>query len=127
MLELNDKSIFMESGLVPVSGHWCVVCEITQVQLFARLTLDVEDMNSEMPRKPLLIAFYVDHEPEGRLRELMRYCRVGGTIFLLDARPHHFLDGQWGIRVENLSTVKVRTGARSLSLITPSCRKETHP
>lgn len=109
MLDLNDRAMFMESGLVPLSGHWCVVGEIKQTEMFARLRLDVIDKNSEVPNKPFIIAFYVDNTPEmdGHVHRLWRLCRPGNTIFLLDPRPHTFLDGTWGFRIEDPETVMV--------------------
>lgn len=109
MLDLCDRAIFMETGLVPTEGHWSAVCEIRSVDFIARLRLEVVDKNSEVPDKPLIIAFYVDNTPndQEQIRQLWRQCRLGSTIFLLDPMPHHFMDGTWGVRVEDLSTVKV--------------------
>ena len=107
MLELNDKTIFLEAGSYPLAdqGHWCFAGEITDAEFLHRLRLIVSDMNS--PVKGLVIAWYLDSSEHDALVKLYQQCKKGYTIFILDPLPHQFLDGTRGFRLETIDTVKV--------------------
>ena len=107
MLELNDKTIFLEAGSYPLadSGHWCFAGEITDVEFLMRLRLVVSDVNSSA--KGLVVAWYLDNEDQDALVKIYQQCKRGYTIFILDPLPHQFRDGTQGFRLETADTVKV--------------------
>ncbi|KAI8872123.1 hypothetical protein GQ42DRAFT_161523 [Ramicandelaber brevisporus] len=79
--------------------HWCYMGEILQVVSYGRVVLKVRDIDGTV----ILVAFYIDNDKDLNLRELVR----GSTIFIRYAHQHYFLDGNVGIRIEDLETVLV--------------------
>ena len=109
MIELSDKTIFLEAGSYPLAdqGHWCFAGEIIDVEFLLRLRLIVSDMNSSV--KGLVIAWYLDNSEQDALVKLYQQCKKGYAIFILDPSPHQFLDGTRGFRLEAIDTVKVHS------------------
>lgn len=55
---------------------------------------------------PFVVAFYTPNPVADA-----RGCKVGTMLAVKNARPHRFLDGQLGIRIEDPSHIEVRTFA----------------
>ena len=49
-----------------------------------------------------MVAFYTDNATDDA-----RACQVGRVIAIKNARPHHFVDGNVGFRIEESSDVEV--------------------
>jgi len=58
--------------------------------------------------KQFLVAMYLDNDVT--LPEIwQKYSKPGNVMAIMYADQHHFMDGQIGIRVEEMETVKVRS------------------
>ena len=53
-----------------------------------------------------MLAFYLDTGEE-LPRIFLKHAKAGNTISIMYAEQHNFLDGQCGLRIEDVSCVKV--------------------
>lgn len=81
--------------------HWCFLGEISSIDDFMRIRLWVQDKAGvEIP-----VSFYT----EGRGYDIPAgSVKKGNTVAILYAEQHPFLDLSVGIRVEDVSSVKVK-------------------
>ncbi|KFA80210.1 hypothetical protein S40288_09887 [Stachybotrys chartarum IBT 40288] len=82
--------------------HWCFLGEIIDVFTLMRLQMEVRDASG----RKVPIYFYT----ESRGRELVRsQLQTGHTVAILYAKSHAFMDGQFGIRHEDPTLIKVNS------------------
>lgn len=64
--------------------------------------------------------FIVVFHTDGHFPEALRECKIGNTMAIMDAHLHQFVDGHFGIQVENVRSVKVLiyTGSKLCSELT---------
>ncbi|KAF8197116.1 hypothetical protein BJ912DRAFT_1140725 [Pholiota molesta] len=88
-------------GVVGPIKHWCLLAEIVEVIPYMRPMFRVKDKaNNEF-----LVACYFDtHLKMPPIWE--KRCKKGGVIAILYATSHYFMDGQNGVRVEEMEYVK---------------------
>ncbi|KAI9844883.1 MAG: hypothetical protein M1837_005169 [Sclerophora amabilis] len=80
------------------SRHWCLLAEITHVGYDFRLRLAVRDRSDT----EFGIHFHLDNDTG---LDLSRFKR-GHTVAILDPLRHGFLDFSYGIRQEDLSSIR---------------------
>ncbi|PPR01735.1 hypothetical protein CVT26_013182 [Gymnopilus dilepis] len=81
--------------------HWCLLVEIVEeVWWPARRMWQVKDKDG----KQFLFACYFDTNVE-LPRSWEKNCKVGGVIAIMYALRHMFMDGQVGIRAEELQNI----------------------
>jgi len=82
--------------------HWCLLVEIVEPIPYLRPMFKVKDKAGNQ----FLIALYLDNGVE--LPPIWKkHCFPGGVIAIMYANKHFFMDGQLGIRVEELENIKV--------------------
>ncbi|KAI1114823.1 SET domain-containing protein [Nemania sp. NC0429] len=103
----NDRELdldFFDFNMGDKAGqprrHWCFLGEIVEFGYLMRLQMEVKGRNGA--KVPLF--FYT----EDRGEELMESLRTGQVVAILYAKSHAFMDGQFGIRLEDAALVKVR-------------------
>lgn len=84
--------------------HWCLLVEVKQCDGFGRYRSIVKDENDE----DMVVAFYLDNYDD----PILDTIRKGRTVAIMYAHQHHFIDGTYGVRVENLDHIKVTYFAR---------------
>ena len=102
-VDLNYYKLNEMSGLYEPIRTWCFMGEISHDELsqhaFLKNRVYVSDRNRS---REIPIFFY----PEDGFFDFTQ-LKNGRTICILGAEYHHFLDGQIGLRVENLTKIKV--------------------
>lgn len=83
--------------------HWCYLGEITSVELFTRVVLNVKDSTG---RTGARVACY-DDDGGQKFMQRSRPPRAGDTVAVLYPQTKVFLDGTIGFRVEDNSLIKV--------------------
>ena len=76
--------------------NWCFVGEVCRCEKFIRFGVHVMDRD----RKEVPIYFYCEPFNTSQFR-------VGSTVLVRYAERYQFLDGRWGLRVDNAEFVKV--------------------
>jgi len=105
--DMNDRDCFPDFGRKLASefpqAHWCQLAEIVEVEPFQsiRFVLGVKDRTGKRFR----VAFYPEHGFPATF-DLSQF-KKGSTIAVFYGLQHYFLDGSLGIRVEDLSAVRV--------------------
>ncbi|KAI0697974.1 hypothetical protein BC835DRAFT_1413312 [Cytidiella melzeri] len=95
-----DLSFYQErGGVMRPSRHWVFLCEITQNITFMRPHYLVTDRTGTQTQ----VVFYLDNNVEF---ESTAYV-TGHTLAVFYADSHRFMDGSFGLRLEDLTTVKV--------------------
>lgn len=84
----------------PQDKHWCFLAEIQQCDGFLRYRTVVKDDNDE----EMVVAFYPDSYEGFDWNKLKR----GHTLAIMYAYQHSFVDGSYGVRIENMDHVHVR-------------------
>ena len=89
-------------GVIGPIKHWCLLVEIVQKIPYLRPTFKVKDKDNN----ELLVVFYFDNDVKMPAIWEKR-CKEGGVMAIMYAVAHDFLDGQHGVRVEEVENVKV--------------------
>ncbi|KAK0452244.1 hypothetical protein EV421DRAFT_886588 [Armillaria borealis] len=91
---------------------WYTLCEIVEdISMFVRPVYKVED---KLPGNYWSVAIYTD-DPVQDAEDLK--CEIGSTMCIKNSRLHRFFDGQIGYRIEDLSTVTVRSRVKKSSYL----------
>ncbi|KAF9483721.1 hypothetical protein BDN70DRAFT_851332 [Pholiota conissans] len=99
-----DLRYYDDPGSYGVTGpikHWCLLVEIVQKIPYPRPTFKVKDKDNN----ELLVGFYFDNDVKMPAIWEKR-CKEGGVMAIMYAVAHDFLDGQHGVRVEEVENVK---------------------
>ena len=88
------------TGNGEITRHWCLLAEITSVEIFVRLRLECKDKSGN----EFIIAFYLEN---GDKPPNTSQYKVGRTIAILYAHKHTFLDKTRGVRQDNMDAVQV--------------------
>ncbi|KAI0771439.1 hypothetical protein BC629DRAFT_769008 [Irpex lacteus] len=91
------------SAILLPSRHWVFLCEIVQNITFMRPHYLVKDRSGTQTQ----VVFYLEGENTRRFASIREKFVVGHTIAVFYADSHHFVDGSFGLRVEDVSTVKM--------------------
>ncbi len=83
------------------SRNWCLLAEITGVNAFLRLRIELKDRAGD----EFFLAFYLDNDAEQP--NPADYTK-GHTMVLIGAAKHAFMDGSVGIREDEDPEVAVR-------------------
>ena len=86
------------------SRHWVFLCEITENISLIRPHYFVKDREGTKTQ----VVFYLDNKNKAQFDSIRDKFIIGHTLAVFYADGHHFLDGSFGLRVEDVSTVKVR-------------------
>ena len=103
----DDSDINLEyfgefSGVYEPVKHWCLLAEIVEPIPYFRPMFTAKDKAG----KEFLVAMYLDNDVA--LPDIWhKYCKPGNAVALMYAYTHAFVDGQTGIRVEEVETIKV--------------------
>ncbi|KAF9524217.1 hypothetical protein CPB83DRAFT_861638 [Crepidotus variabilis] len=81
--------------------HWCLLGEITEIIKYSRPLYKVKDKAG----KVFTVACYFDNDQARP--QWMKYTKPGNTISVMYADKHFFMDGQLGIRLEDVERVNV--------------------
>ncbi|CAA7266785.1 unnamed protein product [Cyclocybe aegerita] len=113
---------FFEYGPYDVSNpikHWCLLAEVVEPMPWMRPAYKVKDKKGEH----FVVAFHLDDgpvvmvttgpgdevAPHLKLPEsFSKTVKLGHVMVLMYGQNHHFMDRNKGVRVEDLSRVKVR-------------------
>ncbi|KIJ23189.1 hypothetical protein M422DRAFT_276283 [Sphaerobolus stellatus SS14] len=104
VLDIDDIMTFPDIGHIPVLPHkpgesWFILTEIVSNISIGRPTFRVED---KLEGNYWVVAFYTDNPVEDA-----RDCVPGSLICIKNRRPHRFLDGRYGFRIDDPSRVLV--------------------
>ncbi|KAF9554898.1 hypothetical protein CPC08DRAFT_712468, partial [Agrocybe pediades] len=83
--------------------HYCLLVEIVEIVPYLRPTFRVKDKAD----REFIVMFYLDRGTEVPREEWKTSCRVGGVMMIKGAMNHQFMDGQVGVRVEDVEDVKM--------------------
>lgn len=83
--------------------HWCLLGEIIDANTMIRPEIVAKDYEGH----EFVVAFYPDDRND--MPRLLKNFTVGNTIAIFYPLVHGFLDGTWGIRVEDSDEVIVRS------------------
>jgi len=104
-LDLNDIIAFPDAGHMPVfpahdGESWILLMEITANETIFRFrpVYGVRDVT----RTRFVVALYTPNPDEDAKK-----FKVGHTVCITSARPHRFLDGHLGFRIEDPNTIEV--------------------
>ena len=90
------------SGVYGPVKHWCLLAEIVKPIPYIRPMFTAKDKTGE----EFLVAMYLDNDVA--LPDFWhKYCKPGNVVAIMYACSHTFMDGQTGIRVEEVGTIKV--------------------
>ncbi|KAF8804031.1 hypothetical protein BYT27DRAFT_7143713 [Phlegmacium glaucopus] len=90
------------SGVFGPIKHWCLLAEIVEPIPYLRPMFTVKDKTG----KQFLVAMYLDNDVT--LPDIwQKYGKPGNVMLIMYASRHIFVDGQIGIRVEEVGTVKM--------------------
>jgi hypothetical protein len=90
------------SGVYGPIKHWCLLAEIVEPITYFRPMFTAKDKAG----KEFLVAMYLDNDVV--LPDFWhKYCKPGNVVAIMYACSHIFVDGQIGIRVEEVGTIKV--------------------
>lgn len=90
------------SGAYGPVKRWCLLAEIEKVIPYLRPMFSAKDKAG----RQLLVTMYLDNEVA--LPDFWhKYCRPGNVVAIMYANSHVFMDGQTGIRVEEVESIKV--------------------
>ena len=127
--DFNDEKHFLTWDHIPAkghgwrpSGHWAMLAEIIDFDNFLRYRTTVKDENDE----ELVVAFYLDNNAAFDFSKL----KAGHTMVIMYPYQHHFLDGSYGVRIENPDHVRVGLLLATMSivpLLTPRSRYRSFP
>ena len=92
--------------------HWCLLVEVVEPIPYLRPMYLVKDNAG----KQFLVALYLDNGVEIPA-VWKKHCFPGSVIGIMYATRHFFMDGQYGIRVEELENVKVSEQSTKLKPI----------
>ena len=82
--------------------HWCLLAEIVELVPYLRPMFTVKDKAG----KQFLVSMYLDNDVA--LPDFWhKHCIPGNVVAIMYANSHNFMDGQTGIRVEEVGTIKV--------------------
>ena len=82
--------------------HWCLLVEIVKLIPYFRPMFTAKDKAG----KEFLVAMYLDNDVA--LPDFWnKYCKPGNVVAIMYACSHSFMDGQMGIRVEDVENIKV--------------------
>lgn len=82
--------------------HWCLLAEIVEPVPYFRPMCTAKDKNG----KEFLVAMYLDNDVA--LPDFWhKYCKPGNVVAIMYACSHYFMDGQAGVRVEEVENLKV--------------------
>ncbi|VDC08019.1 unnamed protein product [Peniophora sp. CBMAI 1063] len=96
---LNTRFWSDESGYFAPSHHWAFVGEMIENRSLSRPGFLLRDRQG----KEVLVMFYLDNDVQADFKNF----RTGCTVILYYAEKRRFMDGQIGIRVEEISRAKV--------------------
>ena len=89
-------------GVYEPVKHWCLVAEIVEPIPYFRPMFTAKDKAG----KEFLVAMYLDNDVA--LPEFWhKYCKPGNVVAIMYACSHNFVDGQTGIRLEEVENIKV--------------------
>lgn len=90
---------FMDNNVRRPRRNWCFIGEVVDIGYLTRLQIEVQDRSGgKVP-----IFFHTEDRGEG----LMASLKTGHIVAILYANSHAFMDGQFGIRHEDASLLKV--------------------
>ncbi|KAG6356016.1 hypothetical protein INS49_015401 [Diaporthe citri] len=101
-VDLRDDKLFPSWRNLPIATdtHSCFLAEIQECDGFLRYRTIVRDHEGAES----VVAFYPDSYDDGFD---FKQLRSGRTLAIMNALPHHFLDGTHGVRVEDMDDVCV--------------------
>lgn len=82
--------------------HYCLLVEIIEIIPYFRPMFKVKDKVN----KEFIVTFYFDNGTE-HPEEWKKNCKPGGVMVIKYALRHSFMDGQIGIRAEDVEHIKV--------------------
>ncbi|KAJ0158695.1 hypothetical protein CTA2_11069 [Colletotrichum tanaceti] len=85
----------------PAIDRWCLLAEVIDDAFFFRARVIARDREG----KEFVVGFYPSNADAGKLN--LAQFHVGYTIALVYPKPHKFLDGRWGVRVDDLDFCSV--------------------
>jgi hypothetical protein len=89
-------------GVYEPVKHWCLLAEIVEPIPYFRPMFTAKDKAG----KEFLVAMYLDNDVA--LPEFWhKYCKPGNVVAIMYACSHNFVDGQTGIRLEEVENIKV--------------------
>jgi hypothetical protein len=90
------------SGIYGPVKHWCLLAEIVEPIPYFRPMFTAKDKAG----KEFLVAMYLDNDVA--LPDFWhKHCKPGNVVAIMYANSHIFVDGQTGIRLEEVETLKV--------------------
>lgn len=90
------------SGVYGPVKHWCLLAEIVEPIPYLRPMFTAKDKAG----KEFLVAMYLDNDVA--LPDFWhKYCKSGNVVAIMYAWSHTFMDGQTGIRLEEVENIKV--------------------
>lgn len=92
------------NGIYGPVKHWCLLAEIVERTglPFLRPMFKAKDKAGE----EFMVAMYLDNDVA--LPEFWhKYCKPGNVVAIMYACSHNFIDGQIGIRLEEVENIKV--------------------
>ena len=90
------------SGVASPVKHWCLLVEVIRQIPWIRPMFMVKDGAGQQ----FLVAFHLDSDQPSP-KEALKHAKPGNTMSIMYAEQHFFMDGQHGIRLEGVKTVKV--------------------
>ncbi|KAI0086869.1 hypothetical protein BDY19DRAFT_335096 [Irpex rosettiformis] len=91
------------SPILLPTRHWVFLCEITRNISLMRPHFLVKDRTGTDTQ----VVFYIEGENQAKFASICSQFVVGNTLAVFYADSHYFMDGSVGLRVEDVSTVKV--------------------
>ena len=101
----SDNSLdlkYYNDKLGEPTKHWCLIAEIVEVVPHFRPMLKLKDKAGRV----FLVTCYFDYE-QGMPHEWTKHARKGNSLSIMYAEKHVSMDGQQGIRLEDVERVKV--------------------
>ena len=90
------------NGVYGPVKHWCLLVEIVEPISYFRPMFTAKDKAGQQ----FLVAMYLDNDVA--LPDFWnKYCKPGNVVAIMYACSHSFMDGQSGIRVEDVENIKV--------------------
>ena len=100
--DINLRYFDEYSGVYEPVKHWCLLAEIVEPIPYLRPMFTAKDKAG----KEFLVTLYLDNDVS--LPDFWhKYCKPGNVVAIMYACSHLFMDGQMGIRVEEVETIKV--------------------
>jgi hypothetical protein len=88
-------------GVYEPVKHWCLLAEIVTIPYFRPMFTAKDKAGKEF-----MVAMYLDNDVV--LPDFWeKYCKPGNVVAIMYACGHGFMDGQMGIRVEDVENIKV--------------------